>query len=748
MRNSKLIVFLLLCLTVLGLSFSPAFAVYRQSEHRPLEPGVVEIIGPGNYDKPGVTYMLTRDISSPGSAIFLGKDVVLDLNGYTIVFADGTYSHVPNYDFEEGVGGWDLSRAPGAKLESTDSVHIFIGKKILRLRAGDEIRSGYVQLPVAGRSYFAMCGLATREMRISLYVEDEKGNDVRCEELAVLPPLNRFEKGDLDSDFDYGPSTKVGCPVENRRVRLGGGFVTAHLHGLPAGKYRVRVKAETDCLVDHIDIRPAMDAGIGLVEKTYPWAHTDYLYAGHYCAFYDYTAQGSASEPVSTIPRVTGAGTVTIKNGVIRGAAVGVLSWGIQSTAQGVRVVLENVRIVSQGINANAVDVANAEITDCRFEIDTPFIINRHVSEHAVVLRGLESSEVSSSEFIGGQGCMTVMGLKSLIHDNLFVNRQTVTNHYCVMARGDSSKIYNNRFEPEIGSGVEIFRHKYIEIFNNTFRIEASPPTCEYGHEEYSTTAIRIADYDAEAGSPRGCIGNRVYSNKFHIIGRDFPQYPDYVPMAWAFFHSASAGDTYYYDNEIVVEHRDPGSKALAAAAYIGGAQNGGEWYNNRITTNVYAFWIGTWYGQADNADIHHNTIIKAPNAPDGFKPVRIGFSGRPDSRAQNIRFRSNVVEGAPWGIDASDQDHSYKVYWTLSVKVLDKSSRPEAGAEVLVTDSMGRKALQGKTGGDGLFKAELPEYSVEGKKREVFSPYTVKVGKKKEKVTLDRNLEMVLKKK
>lgn len=115
MRNLKLIIISFLGLTALGISFSPVFAVYRQSEHHPLQTGAVEVTGPGNYDKPGVTYMLTRDISSPGSAIFLGKDVVLDLNGYTITFADGEYAHVPNYDFEEGIGGWDLSPRAGSE---------------------------------------------------------------------------------------------------------------------------------------------------------------------------------------------------------------------------------------------------------------------------------------------------------------------------------------------------------------------------------------------------------------------------------------------------------------------------------------------------------------------------------------------------------------------------------------------------------------------------------------------------------
>jgi hypothetical protein len=93
---------------------------------------------------------------------------------------------------------------------------------------------------VTGHDYHDMGGDIKNQMKVSVYVEDEHGKEVR-------------------SLTKYGDSTLVSCPVEKKEPRLGGGVVYAHLHHLPAGKYRVRIKAETDCLVDEIDIRPAMD---------------------------------------------------------------------------------------------------------------------------------------------------------------------------------------------------------------------------------------------------------------------------------------------------------------------------------------------------------------------------------------------------------------------------------------------------------------------------------------------------------
>jgi hypothetical protein len=726
--NQKLIITLFMVFPVI------VNAQYRESEHKEIPDGVIAVSGPGSYGKPGSTYMLTQDITSDRSTLFLGKDVTLDLNGYTLSYADGDYEHIPNYGFEEGLKGWDVSRAPGAKIENTEEVHAFIGEKILRLKAGDEITSAYIYLPVAGRSYYAMCGVTghyyqdmggdiANDMRISVYVDDETGKEVRCTTV-------------------YGDTTLLSCPIENRSARLGGGFVIAHLNNLPAGKYRIRVKAENDCLVDQIDIRPAMDVGIGIVEETHPMGHNDHLYHRNHSAFFDYTAEVSSGKPLTGIPLVRGPGTVTIKNGVIKNGSRAILSWGIQSTAGDLSIILDNLKFITSGINTTAVDVPQATIRNCRFEINSPFIINRHGSEfYGVDLYGHKASEVSYSEFYGGQGCLVFKGLHSKVHHNLFVNRQTVTNHYSVMAMGDSSVIFENRFEPEIGSGVEIFRHKHIEIFNNVFRIHAAPPSCEY-HEHYSTNAIRIADYGAEPGSPRGCFGNRIYNNQFYITGKKFEQYPDYIPMASAFFFSASAGENYISDNEIIIHQEDPETDAEAYAFYIGNAR-GGQIYNNLITSNVTPIWVASGYGSATGTVIAGNKIIRSPGAEIDFPAIRMGWIERSDCLAKDIEFRSNEFEGLNFDIDATAQDHSYSTYWTMTVSVIDNEGKAVSDEKVIILDKNGKEVLSRDTNENGSVSAELPEYKADGAHFTYLSPYTVIVNNQQEVVSLNNNREL-----
>lgn len=719
---SNLFVFIIvLCLASVNVS-----AQYCQTKHKPLPEGVLPVSKPGSYAVSGTTYMLTNNISSPRSAIFLGKDVTLDLNGYTITFADTNYEHVPNFSFEEGLTGWDISKAPTAKIEDT-KVHVFVGDKVLRLSKGEEIVSRFINLPEANRSYLAMCGVAKYEMKVSVYVEDEQGQSVIC-------------------NTTYRDGVKQSCPVENRSPRLGGGFVFAHLTGLKTGKYRIRVKAETDCLIDYIDIRPAMDVGIGIVEKTNAMGHNDHLYEGVHSAFFDYTTDASQSIPVEGIPVVTGKGTVTIKNGVIKNGTLGAISWGIQSTADDVIVVLDNVKIINSGINATAADLLQTSITKSTFEIENPFIINRHGSGfYAVDLRGNQSSEVSYSEFIGGQGCLVFKGNFSKVHHNFFANRQTVTNHYSIMAMGDNSLIFENLIKPEIGSGIEVYVHRGMEIFNNEIHIEAAPPTSEYGHEDYSTTAIRVADYNAKQGSPNGCFDNKIYNNKIYVTGKDYPEYIDYVPMAWAVFYSASGGDNYFFGNDIHVEDLTVGLKNETAGLYIGGGAIGGQFFNNQITTNTHAAWVASRYGGSKNANLYNNTIIKLQNADDNFKPIRMGWIERIDCVAKGIQFRSNEIIGSEFCLDATAQDHEYSVYWTLNVLVVDKMGNSVSGADVKIINKNGEEVAILKTSEDGTIKHELLEYSITDSAKTYDSPYTIVVGKTKEMINLNKNKAIII---
>lgn len=715
---------------------------YSPVQSRELKANEIAVSAPGFYGKAGGTYVLTQDISSDRSAVFLGKDVTLDLNGYTITFADGDYPSFSNPGFEEGVAGWDLSKAPGAKVVNTKDVHVFVGDKLLSLKKEDEVISEYLHLPVADRSYYAMCGITghhfsdlggdlDNEMKISIFVENERGEEVQ---LTTV----------------YSDTTLLSSPVINKSPRLGGGFIFAHLNNLPAGKYRMRIRAETDCLIDEVNILPAMDVGVGIVGKTHAKGHYDHLYNNQHSAFFDYTKDAGSGTPVESIQPVEGRGTVTIKNGVIKSASKGVLSKGLQSTAHDVRIIMDKVKIINQGYNATAVDVPQATISHCSFHIDNPFIINRHGAEfYAMDLTAAHvASEVAYSEFYGGQGCLSFKGKHSYIHHNLFVNRQMVTNHYSIMAMGDSSFIFNNNIEPEVGSGIEIFRHSGIEIFNNLIKVEASPPTCEYGNEEYSVAAIRIADYNASPGSPGAAGGNKVYNNEIHVSGRAFEENPRYTPMVWAVFYSASGGDNEIFGNRIFVTHHDVGSQSEAGAFYIGGGPKGfgGQFFDNEIMTNVPAAWIASRYGGTANTKFYNNKIIKSAKAEGPVAPIRMGWVYCKSCYAKDVEFRSNEIIGMDSRWDISDQEHSFKVYHRLTVHLANEKGEPVSGATIYVLDEHQQKVAEGQSDDKGQWAVELLDCVYEQGEQIKKNRYKVLSGSTSAELSLEQNGHITLK--
>jgi len=730
---------LLVCVSLAAVAAAgcASTSVFVQNPHLPLADDAIAVTEPGNCDKPGATYVLANDITSDRTALFLARDVTLDLNGYTITYAAGGYEHLPNGGFEDGLAGWDTSKAPRARVLECGGSWPFTGKKIMRLRKDDQIVSSYMTLPVANRSYYAVCGVLDRRSTVTISVEDEDGRPI-------------------DYAFRVADRSFQTCPV-TAHGNLDGGFVYAHFRNTPAGRYRVRIKAHANCLIDGVDIRPAIDAGIAIVGRT--WIYSEYkqvVVDKHMPCFTDYTVEGSDSRPVDSIATAAGNTEITIRNGTIRNGFDGIQMWGIQAVGAGGVIRLENLRIISSGINTNAVYVPHAIIRNCRFETDTPFIIERHSLKNSpVAINDSRGSEVAGCQFIGGQGNLCFRGKGGKVHDNLFVNRQRVTNHYALsLASAEGVEVYDNRFEPDIGCGINIYRSRDNDVHDNFFLVKACDRSCAQYYGAGTIVGVRISDYADRPNSPRGTWGNKVHHNTFRVVGkrfRTFRRRP--AGRACAIFSSTGAGTNYVYDNDITIEHADPDSSAMAVAFYIGASPNAGEYTNNRIVSNVTPIYLAVSYGDAGRAILRRNTIVKSAPAADDFQPFAMGYR-----EARDIEFRSNVLEGCDFGIRFGDtgprwRQSDYALYWTLELSVVDKDGRGAAGLEVTIKDKDGNVAERRKTDAAGRVSVELLEYKAVVTKpageieidKTYCSPYTVQVAGLERTVELNDNKRLTV---
>jgi len=724
----------LLALTLASLAAADGF---QPVTPRALKPGEIAVSAAGTYAEAGKTYVLTQDISAPASAIFLGKDVTLDLNGHRITYDAAAYEAVPNGGFEDGLAGWDVSKAPTAVAEDRRWLNPMVGNHSCVLSKGEEIVSPYITLPVANRAYYAMVALASHEMAIGVWVEDEAGKQIEC--------ILKTPHGDRQT-----------CPEPNRAAKLGGGVVFALMFNQPAGKYRMRVKANNrTCIIDEVDIRPAMSCGISVVDEILPWAYYKCVLDGDDTAFFDCSPLVSA-ERAAAIHKVSGSGAITIRNGTVASGAKGIRTWGLQSTAKGVRMTIENMAFTATGINANAMRFADGSITNCTTDIDSPWIIDRHrQGDYSVNLTGgAAGSQVMHNRFIGGQGQVSIRGAASEVAHNLFVNKQRVVNHYSLGA-GSGTKIHHNQFRPEQGSAILVYSARDTEIYENDFTITASPPVNEYAKEIYSVSAIRITDYNKKNGDGI-CIDNRIHHNRFTITGRQFPEAdPAYAPSAHGIYMSVGGGQNYVYDNEFTIINKDSTNHCErgtgAFAFFIGGSDNGGVFHHNRILCNDTPVWIANTYGPASNVTLHDN-IFTCTVAP-GAKPYAPVWLGWWKNQTAAVGFYSNTFTGVPFAVQINDYETysaGYTVGWTLSVTAT-------AGAAITVTNADGSVAASGTADAQGLWTVRLAEFDEQGAGRDRAkgntqiltrtnrSTYTVTSGGTSASVTMNKDQRVAL---
>jgi hypothetical protein len=114
----------------------------------------------------------------------------------------------------------------------------------------------------------------------------------------------------------------------------------------------------------------------------------------------------------------------------------------------------------------------------------------------------------------------------------------------------------------------------------------------------------------------------------------------------------------------------------------------------------------------------------------------------QPDYTAVNTEFRSNELSGVEFGIDATTQNHSYSVYWTLIINLYNKQGLPLKGTDLKVVDRNGKEVVSQLTNENGSLKVELPEYLVDSEGKKYLSPYTIIAGKKKIILELKKNTE------
>ncbi|MCD4759438.1 hypothetical protein K8R33_00950, partial [archaeon] len=655
-------------------------------------PNCVEVSSCGFYNYPSGAYLLlTQDLSDTMSCIFLGGDVTLDLNGYTITYQDANYPMIPNYDFEGWTGGvpdyWDVSLAPSIEQRDQDDIRIVEGNNAF-MAGGETIVSDWVYLPVANRHYRGM-------------IVFRAGADANGPTIQVESEQNGIVCTLQSPNDSYGEGRTAFCDFDDQ----------------PVGNYRLRVTTVSSTYLDLAGIVPAHDLGIGSI-RIYAEGGCNSYTGVSTCHAPDYLGQSGVIAP-----------DVIIKDGYITSGAFSHNSRGFRfSDLLGGTVHVENVRVDESGIDSKTAHITSSgSISYSTFYNYQPWITTRQSLSHCSISIGNGDFHHNYAE--GGQGVINVGGDGARIHDNVLRNDQAVTNHYTIMMGGHigSAEIYNNVFDPIRGSGILLFKADNNLVYNNVFYSEAQPCNPEYNNEDYSTNAIRINDYYENVG-----VNNEIYNNLFYLSGEYYydSAHPLCRPLSSGIFHSNSGDGTSVHDNDFYLTKKNDNDLLYVYGLYIGGMAynnpvNNRVFYNNYFEANDEAVWISSFYGSSTDMWIENNTFVSVPNIyytpsyPDAA--IQIGYY---DHLASNIRLINNKFLGGfnsdSYQFRATESIAAYdltKINY-LNVNVLDDNQNPITNAFVRAVPQGSGSEINGYTDSIGYVRLDLVEYTESGDSR------------------------------
>ncbi len=699
-------------------------------------PNCVEINSCGEYiysrSSPQTYLLLTQNVSSPMSCFFLGGNVTLDLNGFTVKFADGDYQSLSNGEFEDWSwngakwipDNWDTSLAPGLQKKETSTDMPLVNGSLIWVPAGETLISDWIYLPIADRTYRAMVASVESSSStgyVNLYVENQN-NEIVCQ--VRFPPM-QFRAGTV--------------PYCN-------------FNGQPAGYYRLKISPEDDHYFDNANIIPAHDIGVAALR----------VYYTSYCdweSWVDATSGCIAPDYYGEVPVVVSA-YINIQNGNIESVSPNYMGAVVRATSMlysDSALNIYNVNMKTSGIISYLIKSGiPGEISYSTFSNYQAYALNRHNSDEMPVnLAG--GTDFHHNYVYGGQGQITPRGPNVLIHDNILRNRQTVTNRYTIMST-DYTSIYNNIFDPVQGSGINLYSTNDAEIYGNTFYLSTTPCDPEYVNSDFSTSGIRINDY----GGSENTYNNQVYDNTFYITGEDVVLYPNCKPITAGIFYSASGANNHVYNNSFYVEKTYHNDVDPVVAFYIGSTVSTEVTYNNppdnplfvnnNIEANDYGIWLGTYYGGALDIWFENTTFVGnantyyTPTLPGSAIRLGAGSSDVRNLRLINSKF-SGVFDPDTYLFTSSSSSGLYSLFKknSLHIYVSDSNGNPISGATVLAD---GVDDYSGTTDPDGYVELLVTQYEESGDmrssgvhNRNYLAPYDVYVNGEYY-TTTDANIE------
>ena len=439
---------------------------------------------PYYLDQNDTEYILDLNITTDGTAfVILAKNVILNLNGYTVTYNNENPIIVNNGGFESGDNGWILSN-DSEILYNGSYIHnqVASGNNSLKFNipcSNQEIISQST-ITLEPDTWYALSAMfkygSTREhsnnQSVKMYVRLVGEN---------LPTIETF----------WNSTNWRGIQLVEKEFKTGAIQETYNIH---IGIEGAAGASTTAAYIDDVSITKTKNYGVAC--SAFDWALNYYK---------DITRYGRCNNP-------------TIKNGIIRqGSNRSCWSHAVIANQAGL-VNIENCVLEVYGNN-----------TSCIFGFTTNSIIKNNTlisnvntvtsrdNMHGLMIRDIYGTIDSNTFLNGPHGGIYPANNKNIISNNTFrIKSNRYTNSFCIFLRGEGSEAYGNNIDcvdddyacRGIVTGGNLPNKK---IYNNMIRLKPQTMNQEYEGESLGGAyGIQI-----ENG-----VNVEVFNNIVEVFGR------------------------------------------------------------------------------------------------------------------------------------------------------------------------------------------------------------------------------------
>jgi len=648
-------------------------------------------------DKSGGQYKLQNNVESRGTCFILtAPNVSLDLNGFSVIYDNGTVPSIPNGNFEKGsssqIDDWDISKAPRAQ----------------------RIFGTYVK-PVTVYS-------GNHSLKISLSSHDQV---VRSKEPIVFEPNTTYSLSGMIYNM-MNDKTIISFELEGTDIRASKtgktwrGFQYVH----------VRFTTKEKVTPSHILIRVSSageDKGYIFIDDL---------------KFQRHRVNGIAIGPeawrkpslISDANKFGNAPSATIKNGkIIQGNGKSDYSHAISiGENSGISFEINNLDISVQGANSKAIssyNAINSKISNVTINSNVDTITSRDHYDGALIFIDYPGFGSKIFKNTITRGIQTGIYLNSLsgktpnqIYENTITLQTKYTNDFAII--GNGSIIYNNIIEcgEKNNSCRGIWAGgKGTRVYENTISVQQLPRNQEYNGCQLSG-AYGI---QSENG-----FNTEVYNNTVTALAGDCE--------AVAFRANPMEEGKRMGSNNIIRENTFKSiakGTARAVSVKIGEADgNSLELINNKFQSN--RCWL--------LFDGHATDLIFLGNRFEKIHPKNGPFTPLETSNWNGLIFPENITflnnqyhstedssefKGASFkksqGLN-NDIKASYVYSWGVTIHAVNRNNLPLLNASITIKDKSANQVFSGVTDFKGKVIVSLREYKNIGGKKILFNPYTI----------------------